>query len=93
MHLKRWITGLTALPFLIYIIFKGGILFSAFIGLVALLGFWEYLRVVFDDSRGAIGNPVVWFAYPLVPAVVTAAHLQAPVFIFHLIMMLQLTKK
>ena len=24
MHLKRWITGLSALPFLIYIIIKGG---------------------------------------------------------------------
>jgi len=88
MHLKRWITGLTALPFLIYIIFKGGILFAAFIGLVALLAFWEYLRVVFDGSRGALGNPVVWFAYPLVPAVVTVAHHQAPAGIFHLIMLL-----
>ena len=88
MHLKRWITGLTALPFLLYIIFKGGLLFSAFIGLVALLGFWEYLRVVFNDSRGALGNPVVWFAYPLVPAVVAVAHHQAPAFIFHLIILL-----
>ena len=88
MHLKRWITGLTLLPFLIYIIFKGGLLFTAFIGLLALLGFWEYLRVVFNDSRGAIGNPVVWIAYPLVPTILTAAHFHAPVLIFHLIMLL-----
>jgi len=88
MHLKRWITGLTALPFLLFIIFKGGVLFSVFIGLVALLGFWEYLRVVFNDSRVALENPVVWFAYPMVPAVVTAAHYQAPAFICHFIMIL-----
>ena len=88
MHLKRWITGLTALPFLIYIIFKGGILFSVFIGLVALLGFWEYLRVVFNNSRGTLEGRVVWLAYPLVPAVVAAAHQQAPAFIFHLITLL-----
>jgi len=88
MHLKRWITGLTLLPFLLYIIFKGGLLFSAFIALIALLGFWEYLRVVFNDSRGAIGNPVVWISYLVVPAVVTAAHHQAPAFIFHLIVLL-----
>lgn len=88
MHLKRWITGLTALPFLLYIIFKGGLLFSAFIGLVALLGYWEYLRVVFNDRRGAIENPVVWFAYPSVLAVVTVAHFQAPALIFHLIILL-----
>jgi len=90
MHLKRWITGLTALPFLIYIIFKGGLLFSAFIGLIALLGFWEYLRVVFNDTRGAIGNPVVWIAYPFIPAVLMAAYLQAPAFSFHLIVLLLL---
>ena len=88
MHLKRWITGLVALPFLIYIIVKGGLLFSAFIGLIALLGFWEYLRVVFGDSSGAAGNPVVWIAYPFVPAIVAAAHYQAPGFMFHLFMLL-----
>lgn len=45
MHLKRIITGLVALPFLIYLIVQGG---TAFFGLVlaaGLLALWEYLRI------------------------------------------------
>jgi len=88
MHLKRWITGLVALPFLIFIIIKGGILFSGFIGLIALMGFWEYTRVVFKDSRGTTGGPVVLVAYLFIPLIVAAAHIHAVDLLFHLIVIL-----
>jgi phosphatidate cytidylyltransferase len=84
MHLKRWITGLVALPFLIFIIIKGGVLFSAFIGLIALIGFWEYTRVVFSDSGGTARGIIVPVAYLFIPMFVGAAHYHATDLMFHL---------
>lgn len=46
MHLQRWITGLTALPFLIFLIYKGGTAFAVFIALVCLLSLGEYFRIL-----------------------------------------------
>ena len=85
MHLKRWITGLVALPFLIFIIIKGGVLFSVFIGLLALIGFWEYTRVVFSGSRETSKSIVVLIGYLSIPMFVWAGHLHAPGLIFHVI--------
>ncbi len=84
MHLKRWITGLVALPFLIYIIIKGGVLFSVFIGLLALLGFREYTRVVFSDSRETDRGFIVLVAYLFIPVIVWAAHCHAAGLMFHI---------
>ena len=47
MHLKRWITGLTALPFLIYLIWKGSVPFAVFVAVIALLALGEYFRIAF----------------------------------------------
>jgi phosphatidate cytidylyltransferase len=58
MHLKRWLTSLVALPLLVALIFKGSLLlFSFFMGLVALLTTWEYSRIVtgINDSRHSNG--------------------------------------
>ena len=85
MHLKRWITGLVALPFLIYIIIKGGVLFSVFIGLLALMGFREYTLVVFSGSRETAGSFIVLTAYLFIPAIIWAAHYHAPGPMFHVI--------
>ena len=46
MHLKRIITGLVALPFLIYLIVQGGIAFFGLVLTAGLLALWEYLRIV-----------------------------------------------
>jgi phosphatidate cytidylyltransferase len=47
MHLKRWLTSLVALPLLVLLILKGSpLLFSVFLGVVALLTAWEYSRIV-----------------------------------------------
>jgi phosphatidate cytidylyltransferase len=47
MHLKRIITGLVALPFLIYLIAKGGLPFFVLVLIAALLALWEYLKIVY----------------------------------------------
>ena len=85
MHLKRWITGLVALPFLIYIIIKGGVLFSAFIGLLALIGYWEYTRVVFSDSRENAWGFLVLVGYLFIPMIMWAAHYHASGLLFHIL--------
>ncbi len=46
MHLKRIITGLVALPFLIYLIIKGGTAFGVLVLCAGLLALWEYLKIV-----------------------------------------------
>jgi len=47
MHLKRIITGLVALPFLIYLIAKGGLPFFILVLIAALLALWEYMKIVY----------------------------------------------
>ncbi|MDY6792315.1 MAG: phosphatidate cytidylyltransferase [Thermodesulfobacteriota bacterium] len=51
MHLKRWITGIVALPFLILLIVNGGVYFAVLIGVVCLLSMWEYFRIVLDSNE------------------------------------------
>jgi len=85
MHLKRWITGLVVLPFLIFIIIKGGVLFSAFIGLLALMGFWEYTRVVFSDNRETARSLIVLVGYLSIPVIMWAAHFHVVGLMFHII--------
>ncbi|MEZ4527004.1 MAG: phosphatidate cytidylyltransferase [Desulfobacterales bacterium] len=45
MYAQRWITGLTALPFLIFLVYKGGFVFAVFVAAVCLLGLGEYFRI------------------------------------------------
>ena len=54
MHLKRWITGIIALPFLIFFIVKGGAFFVFLIGAVCLLSMWEYISIVSDAKGRAV---------------------------------------
>ncbi len=74
MHLKRWITGLTALPLLIFLIYSGGTMFAVFIAIVSLLTQWEYFRILFrppeSDWYGPLpvigfvtGTAIIWAAY------------------------------
>jgi phosphatidate cytidylyltransferase len=74
-HLKRWITGLATIPFLVLLISKGGaLLFALFIGIASMLALWEYFRIVFSNkSKSELGHLpmlglctsplVVWAAY------------------------------
>lgn len=55
MHLKRWITGLSALPFLIYLIYMGGTPFALSVAVVSVVALWEYFKIAFaapDPSDG-----------------------------------------
>jgi phosphatidate cytidylyltransferase len=53
MHLKRWITGLAALPFLIWLISKGGYFaFAVVISIVSVIALWEYNKIVLDSRKG-----------------------------------------
>jgi len=58
MHLKRWITGIIALPFLIFFIARGGAYFVALIGVVCLLSMWEYFSIV-SDAKGKVVSVIM----------------------------------
>ena len=62
MHFKRWITFLVALPFLVFIVYRGGIVFAVVISIVSLLTLWEYFRVVLGtDKNVLVGIPLLAF--------------------------------
>ncbi len=51
MFLKRWITGIVALPLLILLISKGGhVLFALFVAGLSILALWEYYIIAFKDD-------------------------------------------
>ena len=51
MYLKRWITGLIALPFLFFFIYRGGMWFFLLVAAAAELGLWEYFRIVLKQEE------------------------------------------
>ncbi|MCP4628005.1 MAG: phosphatidate cytidylyltransferase [bacterium] len=63
MHLKRWITGLVALPFLIFLIYYGGIPFLLLIILACICSLWEYYRIVFNAERQSGSGVILWWGY------------------------------
>jgi len=83
MHLKRWITGLVALPFLIYIIVKGGMVFTLFIGLVALVALWEFFRVTLNGADNLSLVPMKILAYLYAVLILWSAHHLSPAFILN----------
>ncbi len=81
MHLKRWVTALSIIPLLLWVIFKGGMTFSIFIGIVAVISLWEYYRVVFNNSRKSVFDPMTIIGLCAAPLMIYAAHSKQ----FHLI--------
>lgn len=75
MHLKRWITALVVIPFLVLLISIGGTLWLAVvINVICMMALWEYFRIVLnkDQKITAIsfqiltlftGSAVLWSAY------------------------------
>jgi phosphatidate cytidylyltransferase len=53
MHLKRWITGLIALPLLIGLVYAGGLAFTALVVAAGMVCLWEYHRIVFYPAEHA----------------------------------------
>ena len=54
MHLKRWITGLIALPFLIFAVTWGGIYFAVLVAAVVLFSLCEYFCIISDTKAGNV---------------------------------------
>lgn len=78
MHLKRWITGLIALPFLIFLVYKGGVPFTILISIAALVALWEYYRLVFKGDAGLISNIILIWGYGINFAIVWSTFLVGP---------------
>ena len=75
MHLKRWITSLSALPFLIFLVYIGGFPFIVLVGFACVCSLWEFYRIVFnadDDMRHGI---IVWWGYLVGLGIIFAAHI------------------
>ncbi|MFH2064562.1 MAG: phosphatidate cytidylyltransferase [Pseudomonadota bacterium] len=82
MHLKRWITGLVALPFLAGIIYLGGLLFTVIIGIVSIVALWEYYRIVFNPDQKSLITPITITGFATAPLMIFAAHADR----FHIIL-------
>lgn len=63
MHLKRWITGVVALPLIYYLVAGGGIVFSVFIAAVSILTLWEYFNIVLSTDKTPAHQLICIVAY------------------------------
>lgn len=75
MHLKRWITSLVAIPFLVLLISIGGTFwFAVVINVICIMALWEYFCVVLYKNQKITaisfqilalftGSAVLWAAY------------------------------
>lgn len=77
MHKKRWITGLVALPFLLFFIHQGGIWLFVLVTAAAELGLWEYYRIMLrEDEKMTSGLPLIGFCAAFL--ILYTAYLNAP---------------
>ena len=74
MHLKRWITGLSALPFLIFLVYIGGFPFVLLVGFACICSLWEYYRIVFNDQSLDLSGIVLWWGYFVGFGIIVTAH-------------------
>ncbi|MGD8990990.1 MAG: phosphatidate cytidylyltransferase [Desulfobacterales bacterium] len=74
MHLKRWITGLIALPILIFLVYTGGMAFTLLVSAAAVVALWEYNRIVLDPALAGVSDLIFGWGYVLGAAIVWAAH-------------------
>ena len=85
-HVKRWLTGLTALPFLIFWLGWGSpLMFALLIALVCLLSLREYFQMTF--CRNARGNypPLAILGYATGLSIIWAAYSDSAAFILLII--------
>ena len=85
MHLKRWITGLSALPFLIYLVYLGGAPFVLLVGIACVCSLWEYYRIIFNADRRMMYNAVTIWGFLVSIAVLISAHIAGPASVLGLI--------
>ena len=75
MHLKRWITGLIALPFLIFLVYIGGFPFIVLVGFACICSLWEFYRIVFNDDGDILSGAVIWWGYIIGFGIIVIAHI------------------
>ncbi|MGE5255056.1 MAG: phosphatidate cytidylyltransferase [Hyphomicrobiales bacterium] len=73
-HLKRWITGLLALPVLIACVIAGGAAFSLLVGAAGVACLWEYFRIVTPPGRRMHLQPMLLVGYLASLALILCAH-------------------
>jgi phosphatidate cytidylyltransferase len=74
-HLKRWITGLSALPVLIFLVYLGGFPFLLLIGVACICAQWEYNRIISNADADFMSSVVVWWGYLTSVLILLATHL------------------
>jgi phosphatidate cytidylyltransferase len=85
MHLKRLLTGLSALPVLIFLVYKGGPAFALLVGVAGVVALWEYYRIVLDPAVNAVSGIIFGWGYVTGVAIVWAAHWVGPDLILGLV--------
>jgi len=75
MHLKRWITGLLLLPVLIYVLYRGGLLFALLIAAAAVVAMLEYFRIAYHTRQKTLPGAIPVLGLLMVPALVGFAHM------------------
>ncbi len=78
MHLKRWITGLLALPILIYIIYAGGLWLTILVAAASLAALLEYNRIVYHAWNTALPGLIPVVGLLAIPALCAVAHWGRP---------------
>lgn len=75
MHLKRWITALVALPFLVLLIVKGGtLMFAAAVSAIGLLALYEYEHIISGSECPPDRNLISALGFLICPLTIFAAY-------------------
>lgn len=78
MHLKRWLTALVALPFVIAFIIMGGAVFTGFLCIVCIVALWEYFRITYLSLTPRPKAPLDFLGYLMGCLMILAAAGNAP---------------
>ncbi len=70
MHLKRWITGIVALPIIYLLVAAGGMVFTLLVATISLLTLWEYYRAVFKSNAVGPRRLIPLFGLCLSPLII-----------------------
>lgn len=74
MHLKRWLTGIVAVPIIYLIISTGGFWFVTFIAIVSGLTLWEFFNIVLSSKRSPAGIAIPIIAYVTSTVIIFCAY-------------------
>ncbi len=74
MHLQRWITGLLLLPVLIFILYRGGLIFSVLIAAAGLAAMWEYYRIAYHAWEKTLPGVIPVLGLAMIPLLTGVAH-------------------